>query len=280
MIMHLIKIEHATEERKQLDKLANAVLESPKYRNVSEDLIRSIGKRELLKQKNLKLAVKFTKNKLHQIAGAYFLNKPDYGSWLEKLKKAKKSGNENLFRKACTEIMSYHYSTRERLNLLDQFYAQIFALLPPVKTILDVACGFHPLSIPWMPVSTKIEYYAFDVYRDLIEFLNEFMVIGNIEGHAEVREVTQHPPEIQADLAFVLNTIPCLEQIDKMAGLKILEAINANFLAVSFPARTLGGREKNMLRHYEARFHKLTNKKGWIIQRLEFKSELVFLVKK
>jgi 16S rRNA (guanine(1405)-N(7))-methyltransferase len=275
-----MKIEDATAKRKQLDQLANAVLKSPKYRNVSEDLIRSIGKRELLKRKNLKSAVKFTKNKLHQIGGAYFLHKPDYGSWLEKLKKAKKSGNENLFRKACAEIMSYHYSTRERLNFLDQFYAKIFALLPPVKTIMDVACGFHPLSLSWMPVSTKIKYYAFDVYRDLIEFLNEFMVIDNIQGHAEVRDVTQHPPETHADFAFILNTIPCLEQIDKMAGLKILEAINANFLAVSFPARTLGGREKNMLRHYEARFHKLTNKKDWIVQRLEFRSELVFLVKK
>ena len=35
-----------------------------------------------------------------------------------------------------------------------------------------------------------------------------------------------------------------------------------------------------MLKHYEARFNELTREKDWTIQRLEFRSELVFLVKK
>jgi 16S rRNA (guanine(1405)-N(7))-methyltransferase len=145
---------------------------------------------------------------------------------------------------------------------------------------MDVACGFHPLSIPWMPISEKVRYYAYDVYKDMISFLNEFMAIDNAQGYAEVRDVIQHAPEINTDLAFILNTIPCLEQIEKSAGLKILESINANFLAVSFPAKTLGGREKNMLKYDEARFNELTREKDWIIQRLEFRSELVFVIKK
>jgi 16S rRNA (guanine(1405)-N(7))-methyltransferase len=275
-----MKSAEATEAKNQLDQLVKAVLKSPKYRSVCEDLIENIGMCELSKRKNLKMAVKSTKNKLHQIGGAYFLKKPNYGFWLEKLRKAKKSGNEDLFRKTCAEIMSYHYSTRERLNILDQFYTRIFSLLPPVQSIMDLACGFHPLSIPWMPISEKVKYYAYDVYKDLAKFLNEFMAIDNVQGYAEVRDITQHAPEINTDLAFILNTIPCLEQIEKSAGLKILEAINANFLAVSFPAKTLGGREKNMLKHYEARFNKLIQEKDWVIQRLEFRSELIFLITK
>ena len=275
-----MKSQDATEEKKQLDQLVNAVLKSPKHKNICESLIKNIGMRELSKRKNLKTAIKFTKNKLHQIGGAYFLKKPNYAFWLEELRKAKRSGNEDFFRKICAEIMSYHYSTRERLNILDEFYARIFSLVPPVQSIMDVACGFHPLSIPWMHISEKVKYYAYDVYKDMASFLNEFMVIANVRGYAEVRDVTQHAPEINADLAFILNTIPCLEQIEKSAGLKILESINANFLAVSFPAKTLGGREKNMLKHYDARFNELTRKKDWAIQRLEFRSELVFLIKK
>jgi 16S rRNA (guanine(1405)-N(7))-methyltransferase len=275
-----MKSKDLSDEKKQLDQLVKAVLESAKYRNICEDLIKNIGMRELSKRENLKIAIKSTKNKLHQIGGVYFLKKPNYTFWLEKLRKAKISENENLFRKTCAEIMSYHYSTKERLNILDQFYARIFSFIPPVQSIMDIACGFHPLSIPWMSISAKAKYYAFDVYKDLIKFLNEFMVIANVPGHAETRDVIQHAPEINTDLAFILNTIPCLEQIDKMAGLKILESINAKFLAVSFPAKTLGGREKNMLKHYEKRFNELTREKNWTIQRLEFRSELVFLVKK
>jgi 16S rRNA (guanine(1405)-N(7))-methyltransferase len=275
-----MKTKDLSNEKKQLDQLLRAVLESAKYRNICEDLIKNIGTRELSKRKNLKIAIKSTKNKLHQISGAYFLKKPNYGFWLEKLRKTKRSGNEKSFREACAEIMGYHYSTRERLNILDQFYARIFSLLPPVYSIMDVACGLNPLSIPWMPLSEKANYYAYDVYKDMISFLNKFMAINDVHGYSEVRDVVQHAPEINVDLAFILNTIPCLEQIEKSAGLKILEAVNAKFLAVSFPAKTLGGREKNMLKHYEATFNKLTQEKDWVIQRLEFRSELVFLVTK
>jgi len=276
----LMKSKDSSDTKKQLDQLVKAVLGSTKYRNICENLIENIGMREFSKGESLKIAIKSTKNKLHQIGGAYFLKKPNYALWLEELRKAKESENADLFRKTCAEIMSYHYSTRERLNVLDEFYTRIFSLVPPVQSIMDVACGFHPLSIPWMPISEKVKYYAYDVYKDMASFLNEFMVIANVRGCAEVRDVTQNVPEPNVDLAFILNTIPCLEQIEKSAGLKILESIDANFLAVSFPAQTLGGREKNMLKHYEARFNELTREKDWAIQRLKFRSELVFLIKK
>jgi len=275
-----MKSDELSKRDNRLDQLLEAVLKSSKYRNVCEDLIKDIGMRELSKRQDLRIAIKSTKNKLHQIGGAYFLQKPNYGLWLKKLKKAKESRNEDLFRKTCTEIMSYHYSTKERLNGLDQFYARIFSLLPSIHSIVDVACGFHPLSIPWMPLSDQVNYYAYDVYKDLINFLNDFMVIANVQGYAEVRDVVQNTPRIKTDLAFMLNTLPCLEQIKKSAGLKILELINADFLIVSFPVRSLGGREKNMRRHYIARFNKLIQGKNWIAQQLEFSAELVFLIAK
>jgi 16S rRNA (guanine(1405)-N(7))-methyltransferase len=268
-----------TSEEEQLEELVSSVLKSSKYRNVSEDLIRNIGRRELSKGQNVKEAVKATKNKLHQIGGAYFLKKPDYDFWLKKLREAK-SSDESSFRETCAEIMSHHQSTRERLRILDQFYTRIFSLLPPVQSIMDVACGFNPLSIPWMPVSDEMEYYAYDVYKDLVDFINSFMIICNVQGRAEVREVILDTPEVEVDVAFLLNAIPCLDQIEKWAGLKVLEAINSNFLVVSFPVKSLCGREKNMRRHYETAFSKLTREKDWHIQKLEFMTEQVFLIKK
>jgi 16S rRNA (guanine(1405)-N(7))-methyltransferase len=272
--------ENLTSEKNLLEQLVSIVLKSPKYRNICEDLIGNIGAREFSKRQNLKAAVKATKNKLHQIGGAYFLKKPDYAFWLKKLREARNFGDERLFHKTCAEIMSYHYSTRERLKILDQFYTKIFLFLPHVKSIIDVACGFNPLSIPWMPISAQVKYYAYDVYKDMIDFINNFMVICNVQGCAEVRDVTQNTPEVKADVAFVLNTIPCLEQIEKWAGLKVLESINSNFLVVSFPVKSLCGREKNMRTYYEAAFNKLTREKSWTIRRLEFRTELVFLITK
>jgi 16S rRNA (guanine(1405)-N(7))-methyltransferase len=275
-----MKKDDLTSEKEQLEKLVNSILESSKYRNVCEDLIRNIGWRELLKEQNLKAAVKATKNKLHQIGGAYFLKKPDYDFWLKKLREAKSLGDDDLFRETCAEIMSYHQSTRERLKILDQFYTRIFAFLPPVQSIMDVACGFNPISIPWMPVPDEVRYYAYDVYKDLIDFVNNFLAICRVQGCAEAREVIQDTPEVKVDVAFLFNTVPCLEQVEKWAGLKVLEAINSNFLVVSFPVKSLCGREKNMRKHYETAFSKLTEEKEWSIQKLEFITEQVFLIKK
>jgi len=275
-----MKKDDVRSEKEQLEELVSSVLESSKYRNVSEDLIGSIGRRELSKGQNMKTTVKATKNKLHQIGGAYFLKKPDYDFWLKRLREAKRSGNEDSFRKACAEIMRYHQSTRERLKILDQFYARIFSLLPPIQSIMDVGCGFNPLSIPWMPLQAEVKYYAYDVYKDLISFINGFMSMCNVRGCAEVREVIENTPEVATDVAFLLDAVPCFEQIEKWSGLKVLEDVNANFVVVSFPVKSLCGREKNMRKHYEAAFSKLTRGKEWNIQKLEFATEQVFIIKK
>ncbi len=275
-----MRSKETSEQKEQLDRLVATVLRSPKYRNVCEDLIRNIGVRELSKRPNLKIAIKSTKNKLHQICGAYFLERPNYRSWLRKLTEAKMSRNRDLFKEASSCILSYHYSTKERLNILDEFYDRIFSFLPEIHSVMDVACGFHPLSIPWMPLSEGTEYYAYDIYRDMIDFLNKVMALNRIQGHAEVRDIMWNTPEIGTDMAFILNTLPCLEQVEKSAGLDILESINADHLIVSFPLQSLGGLEKNMLTHYEARFNEITREKDWDVQQLEFKTELVFLVSK
>jgi len=266
-------------ETEELEQLVGAVLKSPKCRNICEDLIRNIGRRELSKRRSTREAIKATKNRLHQIGGAYFLTRPSYPVWLERLREAKERGNQEL-KKVCVEIMNYHQSTRERLNVLDEFYNHVFSLLPPVHSIVDVACGFHPLAIPWMPLSGEVKYCAYDAYVDLAEFLNGFLSLIDVEGCAEARDIAQNPPEVRVDLAFALNMVPCLEQIEKSAGLKVLESINADSLVISFPVRSLSGKRKGMREFHEARFRQLAQRKKWVFQHSELGTELIFLVQK
>jgi 16S rRNA (guanine(1405)-N(7))-methyltransferase len=176
--------------------------------------------------------------------------------------------------------MKYHSSTRERLPILDQFYARVLAGLPPPQVVLDLACGLNPLAIWWMPFPPGVEYYAYDMYLDLASFLNEFMGIAGVRGQAEACDVSACPPTRRADLALILKTLPCLEQLDKLAGSRLLEAVQADHLLVSFPVRSLGGRDKKMLQNYEARFQELLRGKPWAVQRFEFSSELAFLIHK
>src|SRR5215207_3336599 len=71
-----------------ISELIAAVRSSQKYAAISEDMIRSIGLRELEARRNLKEAIKATKNKLHQVAGAYLDARLPYDQWLALLEAA------------------------------------------------------------------------------------------------------------------------------------------------------------------------------------------------
>jgi 16S rRNA (guanine(1405)-N(7))-methyltransferase len=262
-----------------VDTLVSDVLKSRKYRYVCEELVRQIGTRELAVRRNYKEAVKATKKKLHQVGGAYFETNISYIRAIEELQKAKNASPEE-FRHVCQKLMGFHASTKERLGILEEFYATTFASIQPIRVVLDIACGLNPLAIPWMPLDEQVTYYADDIYQDLMAFMQEFMGILGIDGHAETHDVTQSPPAQKADVALMLKTLPCLEQIDKTAGLRLLETINATYLLISFPVQTLGGRKKGMVENYEARFYELIQAKPWTIQKFTFATELAFLIKK
>ncbi|MCS7221414.1 MAG: 16S rRNA methyltransferase [Anaerolineae bacterium] len=267
-----------------LDQLVAAVLSSPKYRSVCADFIKYIGARELSKRRSLKEAIKATKNKLHQVGGAYLGSRMEYTAWLQELKAART--DPMALRAACARIMAHHASTRERLPILDRFYTTALADLAPVHSVLDVACGLNPLAIPWMPLARDAVYCACDIYQDMADFLNQFLALISVRGRVSVCDVIQYNLADTGDLtqrvqvAFVLKTIPCLEQVDRSASLRLLDALNAEHMLVSFPRHSLGGHDVGMTSTYAARFEKLIASRGWPIQRFDFATELAYLVTK
>jgi 16S rRNA (guanine(1405)-N(7))-methyltransferase len=263
-----------------LDDLVSAVRASAKYRRVCEDFVRSLGAQELARRGNLKEAVKSTKNKLHQVAGAYLEGPAHYAEWMQQLRSAAPGGMAAL-RPVCARVMRHHASTRERLPILDAFYAQTLAGLGPLHSVLDVACGLNPLAIPWMPLAPGAAYYAYDIYEDLMAFLGEFVSMCHLQGEAKACSVLSGSPLARrVQLALLLKAVSCLEQVDKTAGMNLLEQIDAEHVLISFPVHSLGGRSKGMLANYEARFMALIASRNWRWQRFEFGTELAFLVTK
>ncbi|MCX6050438.1 MAG: 16S rRNA methyltransferase [Chloroflexi bacterium] len=262
----------------QLDLLISSVQASSKYRTLSPDVVRTIGAQELKKRRQLKEAIKATKNKLHQIAGAYQTGKIEYAGWLQALQQT--GDDPGALQTVCREIMAHHASTRERLVILDEFYHTLFAGLPPITSILDLACGLNPLAIPWMPLPAGVTYAACDIYQDQVDFLQQCFVVFGVEGAAQPCDLLQACPTQAADVVLLLKTIPCLEQVDKTIGRKLLDTLNAPILCVSFPAQSLGGRHKGMTVNYEQHFRELVADKPWQIERFDFATELVFRVLK
>lgn len=281
-----------------LDELLALVRASSKNKQISPDLIAHIGTQELERRRNLKEAVKSTKNKLHQIGGAYLDVQAIQAAsqqWLYELQKGIQSNDNATLQAACAAIMGYHASTRERLPMLATFYSTIFADLPPITSIIDIACGLNPLAFPWMPLSPlfpeqpqqphqplqpALTYYAYDIYQHITDLLQAWFDLLPLQGYAYTCDVLQQCPTQSVDVALILKAIPCLEQIDKQAGYHLLRTLNARHLIVSFPLQSLGGKRKGMLTHYEAQFNALVAGEPWSIKRYEFATELVYVITK
>ena len=198
-----------------LDFIVAAVLESAKYRTIAPEFVRKIAAEELRKFPKAKEAIKATKNKLHQVAGAYLSAPPNYNSWLERLAAAESLDER---REICRALMQTHASTRERLPILDEFYRVTLAEIAPVHSVLDLACGLNPLAIPFMPLAENAAYFACDLYTDQAEFFNAAFPLLGVSGEAWAADVTQTVPQQHVDLALIIKAIPCLQQIDKGIG--------------------------------------------------------------
>lgn len=260
-----------------LNELVAAVVASPKYQHIAPELVLSLGAQELAKRRNLKEGIKATKNKLHQIAGAYQTGRPDYVDWAQKVRTA---ADDPQLRQLCGAIMAQHASTRERLPILANFYATLLADLPPIRSVLDLACGLNPLCLPWMGLPVGASYHACDIYQDQAAFLNRCWPRFGVQGQARVCDLLQQCPPTRVDVALLLKTIPCLEQVDKGIGRRLLAAINAAVILVSFPAQALGGQSKGMVGYYERHFVEQVLDPAWPFERFLFATELVFRVRK
>ena len=265
-----------------LDETVRAVQSSPRYACIDAGLVRRIAAQELAKGRSLKDAIKAVRSKLHQVGGAYQETAIPYAHWRAELAAMDPglSSDSPALQAFCKRALAQHASTRERLPVLERFFHETLASLGPIHSVLDLACGLNPLALPWMPLAQGAQYYACDIYTDMVEFINDFLRCAGQAGLAETCDLVAGCPQRPAQLALLLKTIPCLEQIDKEIGARLLESIPAEAVLVSFPARSLGGRSKGMLQNYEARFRQIVDGKDWEIERFEFSGELAYLIKK
>jgi 16S rRNA (guanine(1405)-N(7))-methyltransferase len=256
------------------------VLASRRYRHVDPALVERLAAEEAPKAKNLADAEKRTKRRLHQIFGAY-TGQPDYTRLLLDLTAASQSGDDATIRAACREAMAAHASTRERLAILDEFYGQIFAITGVPNSIVDIACGLNPLAVPWMGLTDDAHYVAYDIDSQMLSFVDGALALFGVKHHVETRDIVSDPPDDACDLALLLKSVPCLDQQDPAASARIIRAIQARRIVITFPTRSLGGHGKGMARNYRIRFDSLLTELGdgfALVGEVELANELAFVV--
>ena len=264
----------------QLEQLVNQVLSGAKYKHITSNLVRRLSQEAITAGFAGKAAVKFVRNKLHQVGGAYLKQKSIFTAAIQQLEDLPRELNSPETRDFCRRMLQSHASTAERLPIIETFFQICLAPIAPVASINDLACGLNPLALPWMPVADHVQYFACDIYLDLLNLVNAFFDQVCVNGEPEPCDLIAEVPAQRTQVAFLLKSIPCLEQMEKSIGDRLLENIPADHILVSFPIHSLAGRKKGMSSFYKEHFLNLVSGKPWEIQEFLFQTELAFLVSK
>jgi len=266
-------------EEKDDQHLVEQVSRSQKYAQLAGTLVSRITTDEATKHKSSKEIIRSARTRLHQLTGAYLAPKIDYAQWIVKFQSLKPNDRSEL-ESTSLSMMRLHASTYERIEVLHTFFQTSLAPISPVKSVLDVACGLNPLSVPWMPLADHFTYHASDVVNPLVGFLEKYFEIFGFNGTASILDLSFSIPSQPVQLALLMKTLPLMEQIERGLSQKVLEGLNAEHILVTYPLRSLGGRNKGMEETYRSQFDQLVAGRDWEIQEFRFPNEVAYLVTK
>ncbi|MFH0766396.1 MAG: hypothetical protein V2A61_08255 [Calditrichota bacterium] len=262
----------------QLSILLEELRQSRKYRGVSVEVALRALNWAAARQNRPDRILKTAKRKLHQIYGA-FCGSDGYNKIDKLLDRLTDEINDAAVKTACRSILRISPSTRERMDYLDKIYSTIFSAMGMPRTILDIACGLTPFSRPWMPISPDVHYAGLDIEAGQIRLINRFFAQRGYAGRGMEADILTGQIE-PVDLAFLFKALPSLEQQEKGAGSRLLADLPADVIVVSFPAQSLGGRDKGMRGNYDRYMDQLTSGFAGGITRWEFPTETFYLIKR
>lgn len=176
---------------------------------------------------------------------------------------------------ALARILWLHASTRERLPLsqTDALFARIFAQTGRPERVLDIACGLNPIYLGARSLAVT--------------------GVGRAPGRGGACQPlrARKRPGGARGRSATCWTIPCrrggfawrwqfkLLPLLGADGARLLARLEADFVAVSFPTRTLGGRSVGMERNYAQAFEAQIPPRYAVCERFVAGGELIYLLK-
>ena len=255
-------------------------MRAPKYQamGIPEETVLDLLSQESERYPEHRALVKVVRRKLHNIMAPY-LEELDYAQASDWLKGLSVDSDLSAVKDVCSRILSSHASSRERMPFLETIYAQIFAVIGKPTSILDLACGFHPFSFPWMGLKAECQFYAYDIHRPRIQLINQFFEVMGLAPLAELRDVLVNPPDLQADAAFLFKEAHRMEKRNPGCNRALWEALKVRYLLVSLPSTDLGGTHDLAEKHRSLVYTTISGL-PWKVTEIVFPNEIVFVLDK
>ncbi len=241
-----------------MNELLDKLLSSKKYRDVCPDTIRRLITECEGRYKKAKDMEKAVREKLHGITSA-FMTDTEYKRALES--------------DSIEEILSGHASTRERMPLaaMDALYDRLFPEAP--ASVLDLACGLNPVYLTERYPSARVT--GVDISGQSVSIMQRR---GIDARHGDLLCEGAIPAE-RYEAALLFKILPLLERQKSGSAAEILQQINAERIIVSFPTRTLGGRNVGMEENYSAWMEAHMPENRALAGRFTTENELFYVLK-
>ena len=261
------------------EELVGRLRQSRKYGGVCEDTLARAVDWALVRHARPSDALKAARRKLHQVHGAYF-NEFDRRRLDRAIAAVDSGASEEAVRAACADVLGMHASTAERVEIAEEMYCDVFGLTGVPRSVSDIACGLNPFFLPWMGLPAGTRYDASDIDSGVVSAVGRLIPALGYVGGAESRDVLAAPPAGRPDVTLLLKTAPCLERQEPGSVVRLLRAIRSPFVVVSFPTKSLGGREKGMRRSYAKFMAEVTAELSVEVQKLEYDTEAVYVLRR
>jgi len=263
----LDEVVAAVKKKKELSGLADTYVREKveetltREKKISEKLERSTSFKAFSRSSEFKLLKRLVREELRKVYGVF-----------------QKPGKDE------SEKLKAHQSSAERLPYYREVYRRIFAITGEPRSILDLGCGANPYS--YGKLGCRPFFVAVDLPNDELERIAAFFKDKGIEGEVFGLDLVAEQELIAAltatrpfDVAFLFKLLDSLETIERNISGKLLDAITATWLVVSFPTVSIGGR-KVIRKERRAWFEKLLSRKGWYWEEFSIENEVFYVVLK
>ena len=222
--------------------------------------------------------VKELKNKkeLKDLDEGFILNRiKEYPKKVDFSNKRSKEYKE-FFKEMRKKLREVYGSFKSVKNKRDKEFYEIILKDCSAKKILNLGCGLDPLEFPF----EGYEYNACDISHDNIKKVKDYFKKKSISGKSFIFDLMDDVSKLpKADIVFIFRVLESLESIKKNISEEILKKIKAKLVIVTFSKIALG--EKKVIRKKGRKWFRLILKKlGYEYNIIDYKDEIVFLIKK
>jgi len=251
------------------EKLDEVLRQNPKLREFLER-DRSEGYKKI---------VKLTREKLHRAYGVFQIE--DKSKAKNLLKELGKTEDLHETYSIHDLLLSLTMSTKERLPFYEELYSKIFEITGKPKSIMDLGCGFNPMSFPFMNLE-EADYLAYDINGDDIGILNDyFRAMGDdLNGKAALinLENVECKTLPKTDVCFLFKVFDVLDRKDHKRSEEIIKSLNCKWIVASFSTQTVSGKKMN--HPHRGWMDRMLERLGLKFKIVKFENEIFYVIKK